>query len=580
MKRIVLIGATGVFGRRLARHLTRMSGFELILASRTASNAEALAVELSAAAACAVRGVALDRDRDLIAALAALAPWLVIDASGPFQGANYELPTAALILGAHVIDLADARDYLVGYPAALDGLARTRGLVALAGASSTPALSAAAARDVTEHWQRIDSIDITIAPGGRSEVGPAVIAAVLSYAGRPVPIWREGTLQETVGWGSGEVVAMPGLGARRVAPVETVDAQMLGPGLAVRSRVSFSAGMESAIEQSGLGLLASLHRRGWLTDPGALAPYLLAARKLTRLWTSDRGGMCVSVTGLDGKGRPRAAYWSLLAENDDGPQVPVLAAAAAVRALLAGRLAVGARSAAEVLDLAEIEAEMAPYALTTSQDEIRPGAALFEGALGEPAFMALPAQIKAFHEATAPPVWQGRAEVSLGKGRLARLVRRLFALPAAGRDLPVTVSVERGQEATGAYEIWTRNFAGKRFSSRLDLGRGGDLHESFGPFRFTLAPEAERNGLALPIAGWRLFGLSLPRALMPRAEAREDVDAEGRFRFDIRLTLPFFGPLVHYRGWLSPHSPGDCDGSGQARETEGALCGSERGRHP
>lgn len=576
MKRVVLVGATGVFGRRLAHHLVRMGGFELILTSRTAAKAEALAVELATANGSAVRGVAFDRDRDLIASLAALAPWLVIDASGPFQGASYELPAAALILGAHVVDLADARKYLAGYPAALDELAKARGLVALAGASSTPALSAAAARDVTEHWQRIDTIDIAITPGGRSEVGPAVIAAVLSYAGRPVPIWREGTLQETMGWGSGEAVAMPRLGSRRVAPVETIDAQTLGPGLAVRSRVSFSAGMESVIEQWGLGVLARLHRRGWLADPGALAPCLLAARTLTRLGTSERGGMCVSVSGLDAKGRPRAAYWFLLAENDDGPQVPVLAAAAAVRALLAGTLAAGARSAAEALDLAAIEAEMAPYSLTTSQDEISRGAPVFERALGQAALAALPTAVRAFHEATAPPVWQGRAEVSLGQGRLARLLCRLFGLPAAGRDLPVTVSVERGEEPMGAYEIWTRNFAGERFSSRLDVGRGGDLHESLGPFRFMLAPEADSTGLALPIAGWRLFGLALPRVLMPRAEAREDVDDEGRFRFDVRLALPFVGLLVHYRGWLSPRCWGDCDGSGQARETEGALCGSER----
>lgn len=552
MKRVVLVGATGVFGRRLARHLAGMGGVELVLTSRSAAKAEALADELAAAGAPAVRGVALAREHDLAAALAALAPWLVIDASGPFQGAGYELPTAALLLGAHVVDLADARDYLAGYAAALDGLARMRGLVALAGASSTPALSAAAARDVTAGWRRIDSIDIAITPGGRSEVGPAVVAGVLSYAGRPVPIWREGELQATEGWSRSEVVEMPGLGARRVAPVETADAETLGPALAVQSRVSFSAGLEARVEQAGLALLAALRRRGWLADMQTWLPWLLKGRQVTRFWTSDRGGMCVFASGLDGKGRPRAAYWSLLAENDDGPQVPTLAAAAAVRALLAGALEPGARSAADALDLAMIEAEMTPYSLSTSQDEIGLGAALFERALGEASFMALPAAIRAFHEATAPPVWQGRAEVERGDGRVARLLCRLLRLPEAGRDLPLTVSVERGEDAAGAYESWTRNFAGRRFRSRLDLDRGGDLCESCGPFRFSLAPEAGPNGLALPIAGWSLFGLVLLRMLAPRAEALEQVDEDGRFRFDVRLTLPYFGLLAHYRGWLAP----------------------------
>ena len=40
--------------------------------------------------------------------------------------------------------------------------------------------------------------------------------------------------------------------------------------------------------------------------------------------------------------------------------------------------------------------------------------------------------------------------------------------------------------------------------------------------------------------------------MLPRSEAREDVDEQGRFRFDIRLTLPVIGLLTHYRGWLVP----------------------------
>lgn len=560
MKRVVLIGATGVFGRRMARHLSRLDGIDLVLTSRSDDKAQALAQELAAEAKVPVSGAGLDRDEDLVASLAALQPWLVIDASGPFQQQGYEVPTAALLLGAHVVDLADARGYLAGYGPQLDALARQRSLVALAGASSTPALSAAAARELSEGWERLDSIDVAITPGGRSEVGPSVIAAILSYAGKPVPIWREGELQTTPAWDLGAVIDMPGLGPRRIAPVETVDAEALGPGLAVRSRVSFSAGLEAGIEQWGLALLAWLRRRGWVADLAPLVPYLVKARRITRLWTSERGGMCVAIAGIDGKGRPRRAYWSLLAENDDGPQVPTLAAAAAVRALLADGIAPGARSAAEALDLAMIEAEMAPYAISTSQDERSVGPALFETVLGAQAFAMMPAAIRAFHANDAEPVWQGRAEVARGKGRAIDLLCRFFGLPAAGTELPVTVSVARGDPSDDACEIWTRNFAGQRFHSRLSVDRHGELREAFGPFSFTLAAEGTRKDLSLPIAAWRVFGLTLPRFLMPSAEARETVDEDGRFRFDVRLTLPFFGLLAHYRGWLKPRRPSDGSG--------------------
>jgi hypothetical protein len=38
--------------------------------------------------------------------------------------------------------------------------------------------------------------------------------------------------------------------------------------------------------------------------------------------------------------------------------------------------------------------------------------------------------------------------------------------------------------------------------------------------------------------------------LGPGTMASESVDAEGRFRFDVKLWLPFIGKLVHYAGWL------------------------------
>lgn len=551
-RRVLLIGGTGVFGRRLARHLAAIPGLELLITSRDAAKARALASAIVPVAGTTISGLGFDHRRDPAAEMARLTPWLVIDASGPFQGADYEVPRAALSAGAHVVDLADARDYILGYGAALDGLARERGLVALAGASSTPALSAAAVAALTTGWQRIDTIDIAITPGGRSEVGEAVIAAIVSYAGRPIPIWREGMLQDTHGWLESRRIAMPGLGNRRVAAVETVDAQWLGPRLKVRSRVAFRAGLESPIEQWGIMALAWLRRHGAIGKLDMLIPALLAARRITRLPTSDRGGMLVAVGGLDAEGRLRRACWSLLAERGDGPHVPTLPAAAALRALLDGRLAPGARPAAGALTLAEIEAEVAPYAITTRREDAVHGVSVFRQALGEAAFAALPAPLVALHAGEGPPVWRGSACIEAGTHPLARLVRRFIGLPPAGSDVPVTVTIERITGADGEAELWTRNFGGKRFMSRLSVDGRGELEEAFGPVRFRLGVAASGDGLALPVTGARCLGIPVPRILLPRSEAREFVDEQGRFRFDIKLSLPFVGLLTHYRGWLVP----------------------------
>lgn len=554
MRRILLIGGSGVFGERLARHLATIDGLDLILTSRDAAKARTLAGSIPHSAATQVSGIGLDHRHRLAERLVEIAPWLVIDASGPFQGASYAVPGAALEAGAHVIDLADAREYLLGYGTALDDLARSRGLVAWTGASSTPALSAAAVAALTKDWKRIDSITIAIAPGGRSEVGKAVIAAILTYAGRPVPIWREGELQEVTGWLDNHILGMPRLGKRRIAAVETVDAQALGAGLNVKSKVSFGAGLESVIEQRGLMMLAWLHRAGLIGRLDRLITFLLAARKLTRIFTSGRGGMVVAVTGLDGNGSLRHTRWSLVAEQDHGPYVPTLATAAAVKMLTELPLQPGARSAGDALTLSSIEAEMAHYAISTQIDTQAHGPSIFEQALGETTFSALPAPLQQFHGSNGHPVWHGRATVENGRNPVAWLIRRIARLPEASEDIPVTVSVDRLASDSDRVEVWTRNFDGARFSSRIGPDRDGGIEERFGLLSFRLGLAAREEGLELPVVAARFCGIPLPRKLLPRADAVERVDREGRFHFDVKLTLPFFGLLVRYSGWLAPRT--------------------------
>ena len=123
-----------------------------------------------------------------------------------------------------------------------------------------------------------------------------------------------------------------------------------------------------------------MRRTGLIRSLDGLIPALLAARRLTQATTSNRGGMLVTVTGLDDDGILRQARWSLLAEQGDGPRVPTLAAAAALRALMRGALEAGARPAAGALTLREIEAELAPYAITTHIESKAHGPALLQRA--------------------------------------------------------------------------------------------------------------------------------------------------------------------------------------------------------
>ncbi len=110
MARILLVGATGVFGSRLAAHLAREPELELMLGSRSLGRAQALCDRLSerSETRAALKPVAIDVKRDAGPLITELAPSLVVDCSGPFQDADYRLAEAALRAQAHFIDLADA----------------------------------------------------------------------------------------------------------------------------------------------------------------------------------------------------------------------------------------------------------------------------------------------------------------------------------------------------------------------------------------------------------------------------------------------------------------------------------------
>ncbi len=550
LRRVVVIGATGFFGRRLAQRLAAIEGVELVVTSRTEACAQEVARALGGDAK--VSAFAFDRDDAAsIARLRTLSPWLVIDASGPFQSASYDLACVAIGLGAHWIDLADASDYLLGFGAALNPLARDKGVVARAGASSTPALSMAVVEDLTRGWQRIDSVDIAIMPGCKGDVGEAVIRAILSYAGSAISIFNEGLPGKVIGWGSLRRANVERLGVRYLSPVETADAVLMQRRFAVTSRVSFSAGLESHVEQFGLFCLAQLRKRGVISSLEALAPLLARARRLTRVLASDRGGMTVSCAGIDAEGRQIQARWSLHAEEGQGPDVPVLPAVALTRALLRGEGESGAQIAA--LSLKDIEAEMSPPLLTTSRaSTIGNAQSLIELACGQESYRLLPGALRAFHDQNAPPVWTGKADIDASKSLAARLMRALFGFPPSGHDVSVTVSVDRDREG----ETWTRNFGGKCFSSRLTYEGGNIISERFGPFRILLGLSARDGEIQMPVVGWRVGRIKLPLFLAPKSETREFVGDDGRFHFDVAIRVPLVGLLAHYRGWLEPKTIG------------------------
>ncbi|WP_297589640.1 DUF4166 domain-containing protein [Roseibium sp.] len=184
--------------------------------------------------------------------------------------------------------------------------------------------------------------------------------------------------------------------------------------------------------------------------------------------------------------------------------------------------------------------------VTTDRRE-DPSPILFQKALGLE-FNALPAPVQSLHTVFDRRTWKGRARISRGTSILGNLLCRFIGFPPENDDTPVTVTIER----RGDREIWQRHFGAKKFKSVLSLRdneQAGHIRERFGPLQFDIDLRLHENRLHFPVSRGTLFGLPLPRWLLPVSEATETA-RDGRFHFDVKLSLPGLGLLVRYQGWL------------------------------
>jgi hypothetical protein len=148
--------------------------------------------------------------------------------------------------------------------------------------------------------------------------------------------------------------------------------------------------------------------------------------------------------------------------------------------------------------------------------------------------------------------FSGRAQITRGRGLLARLAASAVGFPPAGDDVPVTVTIAR----SGGGEAWERNFAGRRLRSFLSPSlRPGHIRERFGLATYEIELPVEDGALHFPVRrGW-LLGIPLPSVLLPVSCTREFA-VDGQFRFDVGLYAPLTGHLiVRYQGCLRPDTP-------------------------
>ena len=558
--RVLIVGGYGIFGGRLVELLQSDARLTLLVAGRSQSRAREFCERHSASAARLVPAQ-FDRSASDAAALAALQPTLVVDASGPFQAYGddrYQLIEHCIACRVHYLDLADGSDFVEGV-AAFDAAARTAGVYVLSGVSSFPVLTAAVVRRLSAGMALVQSIRGGIAPSPYAGVGVNVIRAIASYAGQAVSRTCGGRLCQGYPFTESMrfVVAVPGrmpLRCTRFSLVDVPDLRALAREWPQAREVWMGAGPVPAALHWALTALAWLVRWRWLPTLSWLAPAIYFVTSHVR-WGEHRAGMFVEVRGRSGDGDEIVREWHLLAEGNDGPLIPCMAVEAIVRKLLAGNApAAGARTAIHDVELADYEALFAQRTIFTATLQRLPATQqpLYRSLLGE-SWQHLPQPIRQLHSVKAVSMFAGLCSVQRGRSPLAWIIAKSIGFPPAGEDLPITVRLA----AEAGTERWSRSVAGHTFSSLQLAGSGraeGLVRERFGAVAVDMALVVEPAGLRYVVRRWSLFGLPLPLWLGPRSIAVESLDQQ-RFSFDVEIAHPLTGLIVHYRGWLVPASP-------------------------
>lgn len=548
--KVLIIGGYGTFGGRLARLLADEPRLTIIVAGRSLDAARAFC---AAPAQATLVPSLFDREGDIDAQLCALAPDIVVDASGPFQnyGDPWRLVRAALAGKIHYLDLADGADFVKGI-ARFNDEARFRGIFVLSGVSSFPVLTAAVVRRLAAGLPQIDSISGGIAPSPYAGVGLNVIRAIASYSGQPVRLMRDG--RPKVAYALTEsrryTIAPPGclpLRNIRFSLVDVPDLVML-PGLwpALRD-IWMGVGPVPEI------LHRALNGCAWMVRARCLPSLLPIARLMHRTinvlrWGEHRGGMFVEI-----KAGSVVRSWHMVAEGDDGPLIPSMACEAIVRRCLEGKQpASGARAATGELELDDYDKLFARRAIHTGIREATPETAslpLYRRLLGD-AYNLLAAPLQEMHDLKREITAEGIATVTRGNGFLARLVAAIVGFPQPGENIPVRVDfkLENGRER------WRRTFAGRSFHSTQEQGRGRSewlLCECFGAVNAGMALTIEDGRLRLIVRRWSFLGIPMPLALAPHGDAYEYAE-NGRFHFHVEIRHRLTGLIVAYRGWLVP----------------------------
>lgn len=361
MKKVVVLGGYGNFGKRIVENLTSIEDITVLIAGRNLSKSSALVANLESASVAKLEPLVIDIFADdFKERLATLSPYLVIHTSGPFQGQDYRVPKACIECGVHYIDLADDRRFVCDITE-LDNEAKDRGVLIVSGASSVPGLSSAVVGHYLNQFSTIESINLAIAPGNKAERGLATVEAILSYTGHPLSVFKDGRWQAVYGWMDSKVNDFGGyVGKRHLANVDVPDLELFPNLYGVTQQVSFQAGLELPILHKTMVGMAYLSKIGLVKNWAPLSKAIVSTSNIFLPFGSDKGAMEVLICGKGSDGNAKKIKWTLYAPKGNGPYIPTLSTIILARKLLSSdkqssQQETGAKPCAGMFELSEFD---------------------------------------------------------------------------------------------------------------------------------------------------------------------------------------------------------------------------------
>ena len=360
--KILILGATGNFGKRIAKSLAD-SGYSIIVAGRNAEKLAALVAQLPPGR---TETACFDIHTDLKDQLARLQPAVLINTCGPFQSADYSVAECAIAQHINYIDLADGRDFVTGITR-LNAAARRNDVAVISGASTVPGLSSAVLDHFAPEFSKINNLTFGISPGQKAERGLATTQGILSYVGKPLKPFP-GHKTTVYGWQDLYRQDYGPLGKRWMANCDIPDLDLLPARYGIE-KIRFSAGLELGALHLGLWGLSWAVRWGLPLNLPRHAEILLKAANWFDRFGSANGGMHMIISGEDPNSTPLTRTWKIIALNGDGPHIPTIPAIILAKKIARGTFSrAGAMPCLGLIALDDYLTELQPYAIETSLD--------------------------------------------------------------------------------------------------------------------------------------------------------------------------------------------------------------------